>query len=146
MSKLSVQPFMWQFVALLMFLPFAANADDRLLGSWKSDREESMRFNRAHTLLEPKQTAFLDQILGHLEITFEATKVRSRMPDLTLTTNGKTSTFHGMDDTFDYRVLGADKDSVAVFVEKYGGATECSTSISWITTCCGSTPRTRTTA
>lgn len=112
---------MRKFLAILALIPLAASANDRLLGTWKSDREESMRFDEAHALLEPKQTKFLSQVLGHLEMSFDGKHVRSTMPDLAIESNGKPTTFHGTDESHAYRVLGTDLDSVAVYVEKEFG-------------------------
>jgi hypothetical protein len=80
-----------------------------------------MRFGEAHALLEPKQTKFLSQILGHLEMSFDGKHVRSTMPDLPIESNGKPTTFHGTDESHAYRVLGTDLDSVVVYVEKEFG-------------------------
>lgn len=77
-----------------------------------------MQFNAAHAVLEPKQTKFLNQILGHLEMTFGPKQVRNHMPDIAIESNGQPITFHGIDETYNYRVLGGDVDSIAIYVEK----------------------------
>ena len=107
--------------ACLLLVAIHALADDRLHGTWRSDHDESMRFAREHSLLAPNQIAFLDQILGHLELSFDPTTTRSFMPDVQLDTNGKRSTFKGTDESFRYRVLGADEDSIVLYVEKEFG-------------------------
>ena len=112
---------MWKLVAVFAFLPCLAHADDRLLGTWKSDRIESMRFSAENALLEPRQTKFLNQILGHLELSFDGQKSRSYMPDIEIESKGKPTTFFGEDATYGYRVLGSDLDSVSIFVEKKQG-------------------------
>jgi hypothetical protein len=87
-----------------------------LIGTWKSDHAQSMHFDRTHSVLEAKQLAFLDQVLGHLVMTFKDEKVRYQMPDVPIVINGKAYLLKGSDDTYEYRVLGADEDSIAIFV------------------------------
>ena len=109
---------MWKLLAILAFLPSAVRADDRLFGTWKSNRSESMKFNSAHAVLERRQTEFLDQILGHLEMSFDAKTFRNYMPDIEIKSKGKSTVFYGTDKSYAYRVLGSDVDSVSILVEK----------------------------
>jgi hypothetical protein len=109
---------MWKLLVILAFVPSFVRADDRLFGTWKSNESESMKFNAAHAVLEQRQTIFLNQILGHLEMTFDGKTFRSYMPDIPIKSSGKSTVFYGTDKSYDYHVLGGDIDSVSILVEK----------------------------
>jgi hypothetical protein len=106
--------------ALFMF-PVICCAADRLNGTWRSDRDASMHFAKTHALLEPRQVDFLDGSLGRLELTFNGTTMRYLLPDFDLTIQGKMKHLVGTDETFSYRVLGTDDDSIALLVAKDHG-------------------------
>jgi len=108
-------------LTLLLLLPMAGTAADRLHGTWQSDHEQTMRFVRAHTLLEPQQSDFLDGYLGRVRIHYDATTYRYTMPDLDIRIGGKPRHFAGMDATYRYRILGADQDSISLMLEQHHG-------------------------
>jgi len=108
-------------LTLLLLVPLAGHAADRLRGTWQSDHEETMRFVKAHVLLEPRQTDFLDGSVGHLRLSFDGAQLRFKMPDVDMPIQGKSLHFVGADQTYSYRVLGKDQDSVSLMVEKYHG-------------------------
>jgi hypothetical protein len=111
-----VRAHMRSLLALLCFAPLLAHSDERLAGQWRSDHDASMGFVRAHTILEPRQSDFLEGILGHLELTFDGSKMRYQIPDADVVIQGQPQHFVGSDDCFDYRVLGSDSDSVALLL------------------------------
>jgi hypothetical protein len=47
-----------------------AHDDPRLLGSWKSDMEQSMAWNRANQKMTAKQDSMLSQMFGHMTVTY----------------------------------------------------------------------------
>jgi hypothetical protein len=106
------------FVALL---PLVGNAADRLLGTWQSDHDATMKFAVDHALLEPRQTEFLAGSLGRLLMSFDGVQMRYKMPDVNINIQGKALHFVGTDETYPYRVLGADEDSIALMLEKSHG-------------------------
>jgi hypothetical protein len=108
-------------LSLLLLLPLVGNAADRLQGAWQSDHEETMRFVKAHTRLEPRQTDFLNGSLGRLRLVFDGNQMHYEMPDFDLPIQGKSVHFAGINETYLYRLLGADQDSVALMVEKDHG-------------------------
>jgi hypothetical protein len=108
-------------LVLLLLLPLVGTAADRLRGTWQSDNEETMRFVKDHTLLEPRQSDFLNSSLGHLRLSFDGSEMRYKMPDVDLQIQGKPHHLAGEDVSHRYRVLGADQDSIALLVEKDHG-------------------------
>ena len=80
-----------------------------------------MDFVKGHTVLEPRQSAFLDGTLGHLTLSFDDARMRYMMPALNVVIGGKTHQLAGVDQSYSYRVLGSDQDSVALMVEKESG-------------------------
>jgi len=80
-----------------------------------------MHFAKSHALLEPRQLEFLSGSLGRLQLTFDGTKMRYLLPDFEVTIQGKPRHLVGSDETFSYRVLGTDSDSIALLVAKDHG-------------------------
>lgn len=89
---------------------------NRLIGTWRSDRELSLRFAEKHTALESGQADFLRGVLGKLELTFEPSRMRYRMPAVDAPVQGEIRHFGGSDWKYDYEVLGTDSDSTAIIV------------------------------
>jgi hypothetical protein len=106
---------------LLALAPLACGAADRLSGKWRSDHDRSLTFIRTHTRLEPRQLEFLEGSLGRLQLSFDGTNMRQQLPDFDVTIEGKLRHLVGYDDTFSYRVLGMDADSVAILVANEHG-------------------------
>jgi hypothetical protein len=107
--------------ALLVLVPLAVNAADRLQGSWHSDLDESRRFYEAHSVLEPRQSDFLNGLLGHLQLDISKSELRYTMPDLDVQIQGKPFHMTGEHDTYQYRVLGSDQASTAILVKNDHG-------------------------
>ena len=108
-------------LTLLLLLPLAGKAANSLRGTWQSDHEATMRFVRDHAVLEANQSEFLDGSLGQLKLSFDTAKMRYRMPDVDITIQGKPQHFVGSDDSYSYRILGADQDSVALMLKNILG-------------------------
>jgi hypothetical protein len=108
-------------LVLLLFQPVVGTAADRLHATWQSDSEETMRFVKDHSLLEPRQFDFLNGILGHLRLSFDGSEMRYKMPDIDLQIQGTPQHLVGEDESRRYRVLGRDQDSIALLVEKDHG-------------------------
>jgi hypothetical protein len=106
---------------LLILFPLAGNAANQLRGTWQSDHEETMRFVKAHSLLEPRQSEFLDGLIGRLRLGFGGATMRYTMPDADITINNKPQHMVGSDDSYQYRVLGRDQDSVAIMLKNDHG-------------------------
>jgi hypothetical protein len=106
---------------LLLLLPLTGYATDRLHGTWQSDHDQSMDFVRDHTVLEPRQSGFLNGTLGRLQLSFDGARMRYKMPDVDLTIEGNPSHLVGIDESYTYRVLGSDQDSIALKLEKDHG-------------------------
>ena len=107
--------------SLLLFFPFVVNAADRLQGSWHSDLAESKRFYEAHSLLEPRQSDFLNGVLGHLQIDISDGRLLYTMPNLDVQIQGKSAHFVGEHVSCEYQLLGADQDSVVILVKNDHG-------------------------
>jgi hypothetical protein len=112
---------MRSLLTFLLLIPLAGNAADRLHGVWQSDHDKSMGFVKDHTVLESKQSDFLNGTLGRLQLSFDGTRMRYKIPDIDLAIEGKSRHLVGMDEFYVYRVLGSDQDSVALIIEKDHG-------------------------
>lgn len=119
--NLPVRAHMRALLAILGLVPLVCGAADRLNGTWRSDHDASIQFAESHAILEPRQLEFLNGSLGRLEMSFGGEEMRYRLPDFDLTIQGKLRHMVGADESFSYRVLGVDKDSVAILVAKYQG-------------------------
>ena len=106
---------------ILMLVPLSGNAAASLQGIWKSDHEQTMRFVKMHTLLEDRQLDFLEGLVGQLRLSFDGHAMRYRMPDLDISIQNKPQHFVGADDSYQYQILGADKDSVAIKLNNFYG-------------------------
>jgi hypothetical protein len=112
---------MSKWLAIFFLASSIARADDRLIGRWRSNHDETMRFAKEHSIWTERQTHFLNQLFGHLELSFDGKTMRNRFPDITVETNGQTSAFKGFENAFLYRELGSDEDSVAILIKNYFG-------------------------
>ena len=107
--------------APLVLAPLTVNAADRLQDSWHSNLDESRRFYEAHSVLEPKQAGFLNGLFGNLQLDVSKNELRYTMPDLDVQIQGKPFHMAGEHDTYQYRVLGSDQDSIAILVKNDHG-------------------------
>jgi hypothetical protein len=95
-----------------------------LLGTWQSSKEMSMAYNNQHALLKPVQTEFLNQILGHMKITYTTTEMHEHgLPPIQVKLNGEIHDFTFEESTYPYKVLTCEKDSARIEYEHpYAGA------------------------
>lgn len=93
----------------------AAGADPRLLGTWRSDREASLAFASGHSGLEDRTRQFLEQLLGHLTLSFDPQHLTSHLADVPVrSATGVVSTLAGFSERHPYRVLSATRREVTV--------------------------------
>ena len=90
-------------------------ADPILIGKWKSDSVLSMKFNREKAIMQDKTALFLDQLMGHMIITFTPTKMITDMPDVdTKSALGVVSRFRESHESGVYKFLGSTSTQVAI--------------------------------
>ncbi|AVP99459.1 hypothetical protein C7S18_20805 [Ahniella affigens] len=81
----------------------------RLLGTWQSDREQTMAYNEANAKLSRKQTRFMAELLGTLTLTYTKSDVVVRMPDSWVTgRDGKKKPFAAFEDRSKYEIVHCD--------------------------------------
>jgi len=101
--------------ALLSLVATVASAEPSLIGTWKSDSEQSSAFNRQYARLEERTHLFLEQMLGRATLAFTQTYVRSEMPDWESTTaEGNRSLLKGFNAQHRYRVLSTTASQVVI--------------------------------
>lgn len=77
-----------------------------IIGTWKSSKELSMKYNLANAELESKQIEFLSQTLGILTQTFSETEIHSHgAPTINISINGKSYNFEFEDIRYKYEIL-----------------------------------------
>lgn len=85
-----------------------------LSGTWVSDRQRSMDFNRANAKLKPETIEFLDQLLGRQTLAFDDRTMRAVMPAFQVSVKGKQYAMAAMDEPQPYEVLHAGAHVVVV--------------------------------
>jgi hypothetical protein len=112
----------------LLALLFGNNAlcCESLLGNWRSSKEMSMAYNNQHANLKPVQTELLNQILGHMKITYTKTEMREHAsPPIRVKINNKEHDFTFEDLIYPYKVLSCDKNSARIkYKDPYAGTLE----------------------
>ena len=99
-----------------------------LSGTWKSDSDASMSFNRANSKLQPKTDAFLAALLGHMTLTFTRTELHEVMPDIEVPVSGKSRPFAGGDHRKAYKIVFCDASMVVWSAKRsYGEGEEATT-------------------
>ena len=92
-----------------------APGDPRLCGSWKSDTELSMRWNRANSRLTGEQDAALRQMCGHMTDTARPDGTGLIVMDAhSLTIGTNTHAVPAWTNAYTYEVVGRTKDAVVV--------------------------------
>ena len=94
--------------------PGAATPNAPLIGAWKSDHALTMDWLRKHTTMTPKQAEFLDQLEGHMTLTFSRERIKTEMPAIDVTIAGKTRHMDGFKDDAPYAVVAAGPQRVSV--------------------------------
>ena len=105
---------------LLLALTLAASAtatkaEPRLLGTWRSDREASLAFAARHPGLPETTHQFLEQLLGHLTLSFTPGYVTSHLPDMPVKApTGAASQLAGFSERHPYRMLNTTATQVNI--------------------------------
>lgn len=113
-------------VTVLMSVVALAGYAAELEGTWKSDAELTMAFNRANARLTEKQEKFLAEILGKLTVTYKNGTVYSSMPLTRVTVSGKPRDFDGFSETAAYRVVAQDQDTIVLQTTEHDGTSKIS--------------------
>ena len=93
-------------LAILFAASSSASACERsLIGTWKSDGQETMKFIRENSRLERKAEDFLQALMGHMTLTFSKSDLHSVMPDLEVPVSGEKRPFAGFEERKPYKVL-----------------------------------------
>jgi hypothetical protein len=92
-------------LAMAFFVNLAEGCERDLSGTWKSDSDASMVFNRANAKLQPKTDAFLASLLGHMTLTFTNEELHEVMPDIEVPVSGNLRPFAGADTRKPYSIL-----------------------------------------
>ncbi|MGN6152903.1 MAG: hypothetical protein ACTHOH_12985 [Lysobacteraceae bacterium] len=98
----------------------ASTCESRLEGTWKSDRPASMAYLRDHASVSPKVDAFLDALLGQMTVSFGHGEVRTHMPDMVFSLDGKSTPLAGFELKKPYTVLFCDADTIAFASQSIG--------------------------
>jgi hypothetical protein len=85
-----------------------------LIGVWKSDHALTMDWLHKHTTMTPKQAAFLDQLEGHMTLTFTRDRLTSDMPSIDMTIEGKPRHMDGFRDIANYLVVASGPQRVSI--------------------------------
>jgi hypothetical protein len=101
-------------LALALAAPQASAECGQLLGTWQSDHERTMTFNRTYSKLEERQDRFLAAIIGHMTMEFSADELLLRMPDTQVTVGGEIKPFFGFEHNKPYKILHCDSRSVVI--------------------------------
>jgi hypothetical protein len=65
---------------LLLLLSFSAFAgNERLIGTWKSNKEATLAYLRIHTIMTDRQLDAAAQMLGKMSLTFDQTNLTATM-------------------------------------------------------------------
>jgi len=89
-------------------------ANSPLIGTWRSDRALTMAWLRQHTAITKKQDAFLDQMAGHMTITFTRDHVKSDVPDFPVQVDGKSLPMKGFHANSPYTVVSASSQRASI--------------------------------
>jgi hypothetical protein len=103
-------------LVLLCVLVVGCQRDDRrLYGSWRSDAEQSMAWNRTYVKLTEKQVSGLSQMFGHMTVTYLGNgKGQVVMEPYTLTVGTNVHHMSGFTNAAAYKVLCRTDDSVTL--------------------------------
>lgn len=74
--------------------------DERLLGTWQSDRSRTMEEIQRTRKLDDEQMAHLHELFGKMKVTYSKTMIVTELDDWSM--------------TYDYEVLGRDEHSTAI--------------------------------
>ncbi len=81
-------------------------------GTWKSDYQQTMSFNRSYAKLTAKQDKFLSELMGNMTVMYKDGTATVVMPDTQVTVKGKKRVIKGFTGTSKYRVIGETNDTM----------------------------------
>ena len=90
-------------------------AGSPLIGTWRSDHDVTMAWQRKHMTMTKKKEALMDQLIGHMTLTFTRDHVKTDMPDIPVQLDGKSmpmKAFH-TDDPFTVVSAGPNRVSLS---------------------------------
>ena len=89
---------------------------EKLLGTWVSDREKTIEFNKKYSILKPIQMEFLSKISGLLTIEYQKGNLsKEHMPKYSYTLNGKEiKNDEEWEETKKYKILGYTESSIII--------------------------------
>lgn len=98
---------------------------NKLIGTWKSDKELTSKFNRENAILKKKQSTFLESVTGFLTVEYKKDgTVKSFIPKKTYIFNKKEIKMEEWKDTQKLKVLGYTSSSIVIESEnEYFGKT-----------------------
>jgi hypothetical protein len=120
LSRVMKKPIIAGLLCTVTFFAHASTCESRLEGTWKSDRPTSMAYLRDHASVPPKVDAFLDALLGQMTLTFGHGEVRTDMPDMVFSLDGKSTPLVGFELKKPYTVLFCDADTIAFASQSIG--------------------------
>ena len=88
---------------------------DKLLGTWVSDKEKTIKFNEENSILPPKQMEFLSQAAGYLKIEYIDNETTTEyQPKRTLILSGKKYEMDEYKESKKYKILGFTESSIII--------------------------------
>ena len=103
-----------RIATLLIFMISTNTYAFEIIGKWKSDAELSRKYNEANAILNEKQESFIYQLFGNIVLEFKKDIYTSKTPDLKIEQDGKIVDFHGSDETYKYKLLAKDSNTVVI--------------------------------
>jgi hypothetical protein len=85
-----------------------------LVGTWKSDAETSMRFNRVRAKLSPAEDDFLVTLMGKMTKEFDGDTVRLRMPAVDMRVGDAMRRSDAFEESATYDVLLCDSRKIVI--------------------------------
>jgi len=99
-------------------------ADPKLEGKWQSDHDLTMAFLRENVKLQDKTVAFLDQLMGHLSLSFGKQQVVAEMPVLSVKMGDSLHRLDGYHWQSAYRVVYRNAHAVVAVSREQGSGNE----------------------
>ena len=117
-----------KYLSLILVFIFAQSAWScpPLTGKWKSSLHMSMEYNKKHAELEPRQMEFLNQILGHMEISYTENQIHEHeLPTLKVISDAREHDFVFEDLKYSYNLISCSDQTIKLsFTHPYTGEEE----------------------
>ncbi|MBI5450027.1 MAG: hypothetical protein HY940_01590 [Gammaproteobacteria bacterium] len=94
----------------------SAMAGNRLVGTWKSDSEASLRGVRSQAGLTRDQVRMIEQVVGQMTMSFTDKRLKVTMPDINVVLNDRTVELYGDEREVSYQVVRDQPELMAVKV------------------------------